>query len=93
MVQCGKTMFIGRKEGIALARQYTRYYVVFENQVEHVGQERRRRFPGREGQRHPLVCVLYTREKGKVLNSWDGGGYRLGYEKVQWNSSIKRGKL
>ncbi len=33
-----------------------------------MGQERRRRFLGREGQKHPLVCVLYTREKGKVTS-------------------------
>lgn len=48
MVQCGKKMFIGRKEGIALAGQYTRYYVVFEDQVQHVGREMRRPF-SREG--------------------------------------------
>jgi hypothetical protein len=51
-----------------LARQYTRNYVVFEDQVEHVGREMRRRFPGREGQEHPLVWVRYTREGGKVTS-------------------------
>lgn len=49
-----------------MARQYTRYYVVFEDRIEHVGREMRRRFPGREGQKHPLVWAIYTREEGKV---------------------------
>jgi hypothetical protein len=33
-----------------------------------VGREMRRRFPGREGQEHPLVWVRYTREGGKVTS-------------------------
>ena len=49
-----------------MAGQYIRYYVIFEGQIEQVGWERRRRFLGRKGQKHPLVCVLYTREKGMV---------------------------
>ena len=57
---------ICRKEVHGLARSYCRYYIVFEDRVEHVDRERRKRFPGREGQKHPLVCVLYTRETGKV---------------------------
>lgn len=48
-----------------MAKTYSRYYVVFEDQIEHIGREFRRHFPGREGQRHPLVVVIYTREGGQ----------------------------
>lgn len=48
-----------------MGKTYSRYYIVFEDQIEHIGREFRRRFPGREGQRHPLVGVIYTREEGR----------------------------
>lgn len=50
-----------------MARTCYRHYLIFEDRVEHIGREMRKRFPDKAGQKHPLLTVSYRREDGKVI--------------------------
>lgn len=49
-----------------MGRTSYRYYLIFEDRVEHIGREMRKRFPEKAGQKHPLLAVSYIREDGKL---------------------------